>query len=321
MKENMKNYRYLFGPVPSRRFGRSLGVDLTPRKTCSLNCVFCQLGRTPSTTPERREYVPTTEVLAELQDWLDNGGQADYISLAGSGEPTLHSEFGTVLQYIREHSAIPSALLTNSTLLHLPEVRAAAAHAHVVKASLSAWNQASFGWINRPHPSLRFADLLAGLQTFRTEFNGPLWLEIFLLGGINAVPGDVRKIAALAATIEPDRIQLNTAVRPPAEEFAVPLSRPQMEELALLFEPPAEVIAEFDRSAARKFEINLDSICAMLQRRPCTAEQIAQTFGLHPNEVAKYLGRLVRENRIRPESRNEEVYYRSDETVPKHDGP
>lgn len=317
----MKNYRYLFGPVPSRRFGRSLGVDLTPRKTCSLNCVFCQLGRTPSTTVERRAYVPTAEVLAELRDWLDGGGQADYISLAGSGEPTLHSEFGTVLQFIRDHSAIPTALLTNSTLLHLPQVREAAARAHVVKASLSAWNQASFGWINRPHEQLRFADLLAGLQAFRTEFSGQLWLEVFLLGGMNAVPADVRKIAALAATIAPNRIQLNTAVRPPAEEFAAPLSRSQMEELALLFEPPAEVIAEFDRHAAGRFEVNLESIRAMLQRRPCTAGQIAQTFGLHPNEVAKYLGRLVREKRIRSETRNGETYYRTDAAATRQADP
>lgn len=317
----MKNYRYLFGPVPSRRFGRSLGVDLTPRKTCSLNCVFCQLGRTPSTTVERRAYVPTAEVLAELRDWLDGGGQADYISLAGSGEPTLHSEFGTVLQFIRDHSAIPTALLTNSTLLHLPQVREAAARAHVVKASLSAWNQASFGWINRPHEQLRFADLLAGLQAFRTEFSGQLWLEVFLLGGMNAVPADVRKIAALAATIAPNRIQLNTAVRPPAEEFAEPLSRTQLEELARLFEPPAEVIAEFDRDAAGRFEVNLESIRAMLQRRPCTAEQIARTFGLHPNEVAKYLGRLVREKRIRSETRNGETYYRTDAAASQQADP
>jgi wyosine [tRNA(Phe)-imidazoG37] synthetase (radical SAM superfamily) len=317
----MKNYRYLFGPVPSRRFGRSLGVDLTPRKTCSLNCVFCQLGPTPQTTLERREYVPTEDVLAELGDWLNSGGQADYISLAGSGEPTLHSGFGKVLRYIREHSDIPSALLTNSTLLHLPEVRAAAAEADVVKASLSAWNQASFGWINRPDPHLRFDDILAGLQTFRSEYSGQIWLEVFLVGGMNATRADVRKIAALAATIAPDRIQLNTAVRPPAEDFATPLSRRQLEELAPLFEPPAEVIAEFDRSAAPKFEVNLESICAMLQRRPCTAGQIAQVFGLHPNEVAKYLGRLVREARIRSESRDGEVYYRSVESAPEHAGP
>ena len=313
----MKNYRYLFGPVPSRRFGRSLGVDLTPRKTCSLNCVFCQLGRTPQTTLERRAYVPTADVLAELQDWLDGGGQADYISLAGSGEPTLHSDFGTVLQFIHERSDIPAVLLTNGTLLHQPEVRAAAACADVVKASLSVWNQASFGWINRPHPQLRFADVLTGLQTFRTEFAGQLWLEVFLLGGMNATPADVRKIAALAATVAPDRIQLNTAVRPPAEEFASPLSQRQMQELALLFEPVAAVIAEFDRTGDRTFAANLESVCAMLQRRPCTADQIAGVFGLHPNEVAKYLGRLVREARIQAEQRNGEIYYRAAEKAPE----
>ena len=154
----MGDYKYLFGPVPSRRLGRSLGVDLTPHKTCSLDCVFCQLGRTTEKTIARQEYVPTDKVLAELAEWLDRDGQADYITLSGSGEPTLHSGFGKVLEFIRSKSVIPAVLLTNGTMLQLPEVREAAACANVVKISLSAWNQASYEWVNRPHNQLRFED-------------------------------------------------------------------------------------------------------------------------------------------------------------------
>ncbi|MDY7035834.1 MAG: radical SAM protein, partial [Thermodesulfobacteriota bacterium] len=175
----MVDYRYLFGPVPSRRFGRSLGVDLNPYKTCSLDCVFCQLGRTTKKTITRREYVPTESVLSELHEWLNEDGRADYITLSGSGEPTLHSRFGDVLQFIRSQSTIPAVLLTNGTMLNLQEVREAAACADVVKTSLSAWDQPSYIWMNRPYPQLRFDHLIEGQKAFRAQFNGQLWVEVF----------------------------------------------------------------------------------------------------------------------------------------------
>lgn len=133
----MKKYNHLFGPVPSRRFGRSLGIDLTPYKTCSFDCIFCQLGKTTVKTLERREYVPAAEVIEELDDWIKSGGEADYITLSGSGEPTLHSRFGEIIEFARGASSIPVALLTNGSTLGIPEVRAAAAKADVVKISLS----------------------------------------------------------------------------------------------------------------------------------------------------------------------------------------
>ena len=305
----MGDYRYLFGPVPSRRFGRSLGVDLNSFKTCSLDCVFCQLGQTTEKTIERREYVPMEIVLAELDRWLKTDGKADYITLSGSGEPTLHSRFGEVLHFIRQNSTIPAALLTNGTMLHLPEVRDAAAIAQVVKLSLSAWDQASYEWVNRPHPQLRFDDLVEGQKAFRARFKKELWMEVFLMNGINAFPSDVKRIAALAKEIGPDRIQLNTVVRPPAEDFAAPLSRERLETLTGLFDPVAEVIAEFKTTQAGPIQANQKTIFSMLQRRPCTSNQIADTFGMHLNEVSKYLGNLTRTKQIRTERKDGEVYY------------
>jgi wyosine [tRNA(Phe)-imidazoG37] synthetase (radical SAM superfamily) len=305
----MENRKYLFGPVPSRRFGRSLGIDLTPYKTCSLDCVFCQLGRTTDKTIERQEYVNIQEVLAELEEWLETDGVADYITLSGSGEPTLHERFGDVLALIREKSEIPSLLLTNGTLLHLPEVRKAAAQASIVKVSLSAWDQASFGWVNRPHAELRFEELISGQKAFRREYTGQLWMEVFLISGMNAMPGDVRKIAALAEEIGPDRIQLNTAIRPAAEDFAVPVSKERMMELTALFHPQAEIIAEFSNQKDLKLRATKESVLAMLQRRPCTAGQIAEGFGMHLNEVSKYLGNLLSTDQIRTERKGETIYY------------
>jgi len=305
----MEDYRYLFGPVPSRRFGRSLGVDLNPYKTCSLDCVFCQLGRTTEKTVTRQEYVLTDMVLSELEEWLKRDGRADYITLSGSGEPTLHSRFGEVLEFIRSKSSIPAALLTNGTMLQLPEVQNAASLANVVKVSLSAWDHASYGWVNRPHPQLRFEHLIAGQKAFRDQFKGQFWMEVFLVGGMNSFPDDVRKIAALAAEIGPDRIQLNTAVRPPAEDFATALSKERMEALTHLFYPTAEVIAEFRTKHENHIQANQETIFSMLQRRPCTADQIADTFGMHLNEVSKYLGNLIRKDQIHTERKNTTVYY------------
>lgn len=303
-----KRYCYLFGPVPSRRLGQSLGIDLTPFKTCSFDCVFCQLGRTTRKTVDRSAYVPGKAVRAELKEWLGNGGQADVITLSGSGEPTLHAGFGDILDAIRDLSTLPAVLLTNGSLLARPEVRSAANRADIVKVSLSAWDQASYENVNRPHASLRFEALIDGLRAFREAFSGRLWMEVFMIAGINARPEDVAHIAEFAAEIAPDRIQLNTAVRPPAEDFVRPLSKEQLIPLTGLFQPEAEIIAEFTGGTAR-MQANQDTILAMLQRRPCTARQIADVFDMHLNEVAKYIGKLLRTGVIRSDTSNGELYY------------
>ncbi|MDY7032802.1 MAG: radical SAM protein [Thermodesulfobacteriota bacterium] len=304
-----KKYCHLFGPVPSRRFGRSLGVDLTPYKTCTLDCIFCQLGRTTNKTVEREEFVLTVDVLDELKDWLRVNRNADYITLSGSGEPTLHSRFGEVLEFVHANSQIPAVLLSNGTMFHMPEVRAAAAYADIVKVSLSAWDQASYEQVNRPHPQMLFDHLIQGQKALRSQFSGQLWMEVFVVNGINSTPSDVRKIAALAKEIGPDRIQLNTAVRPPSEDFVVALSKKRMEALTHLFHPTAEIIAEFNTTHAKSIQANHDTILSMLRRRPCTAGDIANIFDMHLNEVSKYLGKLIRTNQIRSDFKNGVVYY------------
>ena len=217
-------YQYLFGPVRSRRLGRSLGIDLLPAKTCTFDCPYCQVGRTTFQTVERREYVPVQAVLDEFDRWHAAGGRADYVTLAGSGEPTLHSRFGEILTALRQRAPIPRALLSNGSLFHLPEVRAAACAAEVVKGTLSAWDEESFRRVHRPHASLNFAQHLAGLRALRQELRGAYWIEVFVVPGVNDRPEDMARIAALARSIGPDRVHLNTAVRPPAESAVAPVS-------------------------------------------------------------------------------------------------
>jgi wyosine [tRNA(Phe)-imidazoG37] synthetase (radical SAM superfamily) len=305
----MKRYKYLFGPVPSRRFGRSLGIDLTPYKTCSQDCVFCQLGRTTHRTVRRKEYVPLDSVVEEISDWLSADGEADYITLSGSGEPTLHARFGEVLELIRSNSRLPAVLLTNGSLFHLPEVRQEARRADIVKISLSAWDQPSYEWVNRPHLDLRFDQIIDGQKAFRDRFRGEIWMEVFLIMGMNSTPADVARISTLAAQIRPDRIHLNSAVRPPAEEFVAPLSLEKLAALTRIFDPPAEVIAEFQAKERKERHGSLEKIHGMLERRPCTADEIAHVFGMHINEVLKYLGKLAREGRVCLRRVNHCLYY------------
>lgn len=307
----MSGYRHLFGPVPSRRFGRSLGVDLTPLKTCTLDCVFCQLGHTSRKTLERREYVPVAEVTAELARWRDEGGQADYITLAGSGEPTLHSGFGAVLEFIRGALPFPSVLLSNGTLFWQSEVREAARRAHLVKLSLSAWDALTFRRVNRPHAEIDFDLYLAGLRTFGEAREGKLWLEVFLVEGLNTTREGLERLARLAETIAPDEIHLNTAVRPTAERSVQATPRERMEEWAGWFRPRATVIAGFPKRAGVNVEAGERAILDMLRRRPCTAAQVAEAFDMHRNEVAKYIGDLARANRVRDEYQGGEVYFKA----------
>ena len=306
---NKGHYRYLFGPVPSRRLGRSLGVDLTPFKTCSFDCIFCQLGRTTNKTVKRGEYVPVSEVIEELDEWLKTNDSADYITLSGSGEPTLNSQFGRIIEFARNVTTIPVALLTNASLLSDPEVRAQAAQANVVKVSLSAWDQFSFEHINRPHSDIEFKRLIEGQWLFRKEFKGELWMEVFLVWGTNTTTKDVSRIAELVKAIGPDKVQLNTSVRPPCEEFAYAVPEDQMGALAKLFDPPAEIIAEYSSDSSAKVRANEADILDMLKRRPCTLDQICRVFGLHKNEASKYLGKLLRMKKIRHQEKDQNAYY------------
>ena len=187
--------------------GRSLGVELITAKTCSFDCLFCESGPTTVHTLHRDRLVPVGDVLDELSDWFDRGGTADYVTLAGAGEPTLHLDFGRVLEALKPRP-VQSALLTNSSLMHLPEVRRDAAMADLVKASLSAWDETSFRRLNRPCDGVDFREILDGLTAFRSAFTGRFWLEVMVLDGINDNPADMRRIAeqVKAGTLQPESV-------------------------------------------------------------------------------------------------------------------
>jgi wyosine [tRNA(Phe)-imidazoG37] synthetase (radical SAM superfamily) len=288
--------KYVFGPVPSRRLGRSLGVDIVPFKTCTFDCIYCQLGRTTERTVERKEWVPVDKVVDELRSKL--GSEPDYITVSGSGEPTLHSGIGELIDRIRSITDIPVAVLTNGSLLWNEDVRASLGQAHLVVPSLDAGEKGLFHVINRPHPDVTFEGLLDGLIRFRQEFRGEYWLEVLLLAGYTALEKEVRKIADIASRIQPDRVHLNTSVRPPAEEFAFPADRRRLVELSGLFSPCTEVIAD-SRVTCPRQESEADDleIVQMIRRRPCTLLDVSAGLRIHPAQAAKKLNALVHKGR------------------------
>jgi wyosine [tRNA(Phe)-imidazoG37] synthetase (radical SAM superfamily) len=292
---------YVYGPVWSRRLGRSLGVDLVPYKVCSYDCVYCQLGRTTCRTVERRAYVPLGGVLAELRRRLAAGPAPDFIGLAGSGEPTLHAELGELIAALKRRTAVPVAVLTNGSLLACPDVRRELARADLVLPSLDAGDARMFRRVNRPHPSLRFADMAAGLAEFTGGFTGAVWLEVFLLGGWTTAPEQVSRLAALARAIAPARVQLNTVVRPPAERRAAAVSRAVLERIARRFAGPVELLVERAGAAAESGAgpCGAAAVLELLRRRPCSVDGIAAGLGLAPNEALKLVVALRRAGRVR----------------------
>lgn len=283
---------YIFGPVPSRRLGRSLGIDVVPHKTCTYDCVYCQLGRTTNKTIERKDWVSSDDVIADLEQRLSC--EPDYITLSGSGEPTLLIRMGDLIERIRSLTQIPIAVLTNGSLLWQPDLRRELSGAHVVIPSLDAGNSSLFAAVNRPHPSISFEHMLDGLLTFREEFPGEFWLEIMLLAGHTGIDAEVLKLVECVNKIKPTRVQLNTVHRPPAEEYAAPVSPGRLKEFSELFEHKAEVVAEF-RSVHNcgNCAADREDILRLLQRRPCTADDIAEGLSMHRNEVSKYLEELT----------------------------
>jgi len=297
-----KGFRHVYGPVPSRRLGRSLGVDLTPCKTCSYDCSYCQLGRTTNKTVERKEYVPIADVLAELEKTLAGGLAPDYISLAGSGEPTLHSGIGDLIRGIKRRTKIPVAVLTNGSLLWRDEVREALMAADLVIPSLDAGGAALFQYVNRPHPEISFERMVEGTASFAASFPGEVRLEVFLLDGVTGIPSEVEKIAALARRIHPSRIELNTVCRPPGEDYAFPLDLDRMRALSELFEGPVDIIGGSrtdDSPASTFFGARDEDILALLRRRPCTCEDVAAGLNIHINEAIKHLDALGKSGKVK----------------------
>lgn len=308
-------FKYLFGPVPSRRLGVSLGVDLVTHKICSLDCIYCECGKTTDLTVQRQEYVPVDEVMAELEDYFSNYPDPDYITFSGSGEPCLNLRIKEVIDFIRAKKPhISIAVLTNGTLFNDPEVRKAVLGADLVMPSLDGALPSSIQGINRPHPSIDTTAYIEGLVAFRSEFTGRLALEIFILPGCNDTPEELAALRAAIERIRPDIVQLNTLDRPGVVPGIRAATEEQLQAIAAFFKPfEVEVIAAPPRrKAIESYRTDMESaILETVLRRPCTLEDLALILGSHVNEINKYLAALEQAGKIENVRQTRGLFYQA----------
>jgi wyosine [tRNA(Phe)-imidazoG37] synthetase (radical SAM superfamily) len=326
-KKTAEESKYLFGPVPSRRLGRSLGVDIVPFKVCTLDCVYCQLGKTSKKSVERRDYVPVEVVLAQLKEKLAQSIEVDYITISGSGEPTLNSQLGVLVDGIKKISDIPVAILTNGTLFYREDVRADCCCADLVVPSLDAGDEQTFQKINRPHKDISIEKLISGLCAFREEFSGRIWLEIFVVERLNTDSEQMAKIKEIIDRIHPDKVQLNTAVRPTAERQIKKVTSDKLRNIAAQFGSDCEVVADFSTSrhyGYTKFsrtgkafgayladDLVIETLLSMLKRRPCSVDDICVALKLKRNEAIKYVYDLQKQGVISSEDKEGIVFFKA----------
>lgn len=307
----MNTVKYLYGPVPSRRLGRSLGIDLVPHKICTYDCIYCQIGKTTHKTLLRKEYAPAQEVLEEVHRFLKaENAPVDFLSLSGSGEPTLHANIGLVIKELKELASLPVAVITNGSLLFLEEVQQDLLKADVVLPSLDAVSPETFLKINRPLVGFSVEKVIEGLVQFRKIYRGKIWLEILFCRDVNDHPAELNRMREAILQIQPDQIHLNTVVRPPSETWAVPLSREEMERIRAFFGAKAILISEFDRHPLTRSEKKVkEEILNILRRRPLSLNDLSRGMGIQQEELRQHLESLLVQGAIRSRQFGNTTYY------------
>jgi len=307
------NYKHLFGPVFSRRLGLSLGIDLTPYKVCNLNCVYCESGKTTTHISERKEYIPFDEIISELDEYLSSSPALNYLTFSGAGEPTLNSRLGDIIDYLKtKYSHYKIALITNSVLFQNPLVRLEVLKVDLVLPSLDSVTEDVFKKINRPCKDIKIEQVIEGLIEFRKIYKGQIWLEIFLIPGINDTDNELKRMKEKLFLINPDIIQLNTLDRPGTEKWVEQTDPLKLEKIKDYFQPlKTEIIS----SNYRQYNItrikteNRFSIISTLKRRPCTADELSAIIKSDTKETIVLLDELIKERKIICSNQNNRIYY------------
>ena len=310
-------YKYLFGPVPSRRLGMSLGVDLVPKKVCSLDCVYCEVGKTTKLTLERKEYVPFEKITAELNHYFENNPDPDFMTFSGSGEPTLNLRIGDVIQFIKQKKPdIPIAVLTNGTLLSDQQVRDELKAADVVLPSLDAATAAVFQKMNRPPETLTLNRYLQGLIDFRKEFTGKIWLEVLILPDFNDSEQEIQQLRNIIQQINPDSVQINTLDRPGTEANLHGATKVELRRVVdlLNLDNVTIIAAAPKRKNIQSYRSDAEAaILDTIARRPCTLEDLEQILGMHRSEINKYLDVLDTEGKVEVVHQERGFFYKKRE--------
>ncbi len=303
--------KYTYGPVPSRRLGFSLGIDIIPHKHCSFDCIYCQLGKTIHKTILRKEYTPAEEILDELRAVLRTDIHANYLTFSGSGEPTLHKRIGYLIDELKKITQIPVAVLTNGSLLYLPEVKHDLINADLVAPTLCTANAEVFKKIHRGHAALDIDKIIQGYVEFRKIYKGKIWLEVMIVRGINDEPRQLEELHRVIETINPDKIHLNTVVRPPSEKYAQPVSQEALKRYKEILGDRCEIIVDFKHASMANVKSGqLKKIAAIIERRPVTIDDLVKASGLHRNEIIKHIQTLLEQDKIEISRHGREEYYR-----------
>ena len=310
-KHTPSDYQYIFGPVVSRRLGISLGVDLVPHKTCTLDCIYCESGQTTCKTLQKDEYVSVESVTDELNEVLTGNPRLDFVTLSGSGEPTLHSGIGEIIRFLKlDYPQYKVALLTNGTLFNDPHVRKAILGVDVVKASMDAGSEKHFFHINRPHHGLNFTAIIDGLVAFRKQYHKKYVIEVFFIPDINDSPDSLKQIKRMLGMIHPDSVQLNTLDRPGAVIDLKPVG-PSFLQKASLYLEHAQIINYCDRETMAQ---SMDKGCSQhilsaLRRRPMTAQDVSKMSGITLVDACSQLEELVKKGKIEKTCLNRGTFY------------
>jgi wyosine [tRNA(Phe)-imidazoG37] synthetase (radical SAM superfamily) len=292
---------FVFGPIPSRRLGQSLGIDTIPLKTCNWNCVYCQLGRSRPMTNTRREYIPRDAIIAQLDQALaaHTPDEIDWITFVGSGEPTLHAGLGWLLRAVKARTDRRVAVITNGALLYQPAVRHDLSAADAVLPTFDAGMPELYRQINRPWPELTFERLVDGLIAFRREYTGRLWIEVMLVKGLNDTEQALRDIAVVLRQIGPDAVHINLPIRPPAESWVQPADEEGLRRAAAILGSIARVV----QPAAGSFDLSgydnvVDAIVGIIARHPMREDELRRALERWtPGQVEETLADLAASGR------------------------
>lgn len=305
---------HIFGPVLSRRLGRSLGIDLLPFKTCSFNCIYCECGPTINHSITRKEFFPVEDIIDELDEVLSGRPELDYVTFAGSGEPTLSLSIGRIISHVKEnYPDYRIAVLTNGSLLLLPEVRRDLLDADLIIPTLSTTSQRTFECIHRPVPGLSVSGVIEGIGALRKEFSHQIWLEVFLVPLLNTTRKELSRLYNTMYAIQPDRIQINTLDRPGTESWVQAVNPDEIANIAKIFSQdgiPVDIIETANMDLVPSVSDILSTrIGDTLSRRPCTVDDIAQMTGLHLQEVRKKLDSMMKQGKIQAKCGDRGIFY------------
>ncbi len=306
--------KYCYGPVPSRRLGRSLGIDVLPSKTCNYQCIYCQLGRTTNFTNLRMDFFPKEQIMREMENAIrDHELKTDFITFVGSGEPTLYKSLKDLILFVKEITKKPICVITNGSLLFDTEVQEALLLADVVLPSLDAGNNKDFIKINRPHPTLNFDNIIKGFSDFQKMYEGKFWLEVMLMKGINDDKKSLIQIKEKIDLFNPDRIDINVPIRPPTEKW---VSIPDKKVVPLL----KQIFGDFyDMNYPEFGEFDVYStnfkkeFLAIIQRHPMRQEQIIETFStpcFNEIDILKNLKSLESTHKIKKWFYNDQIFWK-----------